>query len=160
MSKHGRDTFAWPGTYVPSSSSHSSSIISSISNDTDCVLYALSVLESTGRTNAAATPPPITLPRPRLLGRLPRKQRAPRSALFRLKIEKTVYNCIYTIFLTQTQLQLLQTVGYPVPEKIGTKVTRQKMSMRVAEERFGVPRSTLCNWKKASMNGIFKLFCL
>ena len=93
-------------------------------------------------------------------GRLPRKQRAPRSALFRLKIEKTVYNCIYTIFLTQTQLQLLQTVGYPVPEKIGTKVTRQKMSMRVAEERFGVPRSTLCNWKKASMNGIFKLFCL
>ena len=25
--------------------------------------------------------------------------------------------------------------------------------MREAEERFGVPRSTLCNWKKAIMNG-------
>ena len=36
---------------------------------------------------------------------------------------------------------------------IVTKITRQKMSLREAEERFGVPRSTLCNWKKASMNG-------
>ena len=36
---------------------------------------------------------------------------------------------------------------------IVTKITRQKMSMREAEERFSVPRSTLCNWKKASMNG-------
>ena len=33
------------------------------------------------------------------------------------------------------------------------KISQKEMTMREAEERLGVPRSTLCNWKKAIMNG-------
>ena len=45
----------------------------------------------------------------------------------------------------------------PIYEKrkqyIVTKVSQKKMSMRDAEDSFGVPRSTISYWKNATMNG-------